>query len=30
MRPLLPTDRAKTLTDDALKVTFVRVMKGAV
>lgn len=27
MRPLLPTDRAKTLTDEALKTTFVRVMK---
>ncbi|MDR0781922.1 MAG: nucleotidyl transferase AbiEii/AbiGii toxin family protein, partial [Pseudomonadales bacterium] len=27
MRPLLPTDRAKELADDALKVTFVSVMK---
>ena len=27
MRPLLPTDRARTLTDETLKVTFVRVMK---
>ncbi|MGE3148441.1 MAG: nucleotidyl transferase AbiEii/AbiGii toxin family protein [Pseudorhodoplanes sp.] len=27
MRPLLPTDRAKTLTDETLKTTFVRVMK---
>jgi len=27
MRLLLPTDRARTLTDETLKVTFVRVMK---
>jgi len=27
MRPLLPTDRARTLNDETLKVTFVRVMK---
>jgi predicted nucleotidyltransferase component of viral defense system len=27
MRPLLPTDRAKTLTDETLKTIFVRVMK---
>jgi hypothetical protein len=27
MRPLLATDRAKALTDETLKTTFVRVMK---
>lgn len=27
MRPLLSTDRAKALTDEMLKATFVRVMK---
>ena len=27
MRPLLPTDRAKALTDETLKITFARVMR---